>query len=153
VSGSTRAAAGEGLDTARDNWTLSLGARWPLFDGGGREADRAERLALSRSAEWQLAGLERGVALELASSQVLLESAQASNGRAIVAVEAARRNAVESAELYRRGLARALDVLDANVQWFEAEAEQVRAGSELAAAFLDYRQAQGLDPFDKELQP
>jgi outer membrane protein len=152
VSGSTRAEPGEGLDTAQDNWTVSLGARWPLFDGGGREADRAERLALARSAEWQLAGLERGVALELASTHAQLESARSSRERASVALEAARRNAVESAELYRRGLVRALDVLDANVQWFEAEAEHVRAGSELAAAFLDYRQAQGLDPFDKELQ-
>ena len=153
MTGATSAAEREDMDDVRENWSMVLALGWPLFDGGGREADRAERRALARSAELQLQGLERGVAVELESARVGLESAQASLARARVAVEAAGRNAAETADLYRRGLARALEVVDANVQLFEAEVEQVRAQVALADAFLGLRQAAGLDPIAKESTP
>jgi outer membrane protein TolC len=153
LSGTTSAAEDDGLSSARDNWTLSLGLGWQIFDGGGREADRAERLALARSAEYQLAGLERGVGMELEATRTTLETGQASLDRAGMAREAARRNAAETGELYRRGLARALEVVDANVQLFEAEADLARARTSLAAAYLGFRKAAGLEPFEKETRP
>jgi outer membrane protein TolC len=128
------------------DWTLGLGLTWELFDGGEREAVRAERSALARAAELDLAGLERSVATDVETARVALESEQASLARAEVAVGAARRNAGETAELYRQGLVRALEVVDANVQLFEAEVERAGAQVALARAFLDYRAAFGLHP-------
>jgi len=150
LGASSTMAEGEGVDGARTNWLMNLTLGWPLYDGGMREADRAEQKALARAAELDLTVLERGLRLELESAQALLESARAALVRSRVALDAARRNAHESAELYRRGLARALDVVDANVRLFEAEAEQVRSQAELASAHLGLRQAQGLSPFHKE---
>lgn len=150
VGASSTMAQGEGLDGARDNWLMNLTLGWPLFDGGMRAADRAEQKALAQAAELDLAALERGLRLEMESAQAMLESARAALVRSRVALDAAHRNARESAELYRRGLARALDVVDANVRLFEAEAEQVRSQAELASAYLGLRQAQGLSPFQKE---
>lgn len=153
MTASAVAAEDESLADARDNWTLALALGWPLFDGGGREADRAECRALARSARLQLQAQERGVGVELESARAAQESAQASLARARVAVEAAGRNAGETADLYRRGLARALEVMDAHVQLFEAEVEQVRAQAELASACLGLRHAAGLDPIAEEASP
>jgi len=129
---------------------VALGLTWPLLTGGAIAADRAERSALARAAELQLQDLERQVSVEVASARVALESEQASLARAEVAVEVARRNAVETAELYRQGLARALEVVDANVQLFEAEVERAGAQYALARALLELRAARGLDPLERE---
>jgi outer membrane protein TolC len=130
------------------DWTLGMGLTWPLFDGGDREATRSERRALARAAELELRHRERGVATEVASARVQLESRQASLAQAEVAVRAARRNAGEAGELYRRGLIRALEAVDARVQLFEAEVERAGAEFALALAWLDLRAALGLEPLD-----
>jgi outer membrane protein TolC len=151
---STNEAGFTGDDT---DWTVGLGLTWELFDGGAREAERSERAALARAAEFDLAHLERRVAVDVEAAQVAVESQQASLARAEVAVNAARRNATETTELYRRGLLRAFEVVDANVQLFEAEVERTSAQYELALAYLDLRAAVGLDPLDtmavEEVEP
>jgi outer membrane protein TolC len=142
-----------GVEASRvDDWTLGLSLTWDLFDGGVREAERSERAALARSAELNLANLERRVDVDVKTARVALESRQASLTQAAVAVEAARRNAIEAAELYRRGLVRALEVVDANVQLFATQVERVGAQYDLTLAFLDLRAALGLDPLGTEAQ-
>jgi len=142
-----------GFSGRDQDWTLGLGLTWELFDGGEREADRSERAALARESELNLEHLERGVDVDIETARVALESEQASLARAEVAVAAARRNAGETTELYRQGLVRALEVVDANVQLFEAEVERTGAQYALALAFLDLRAAVGLDPLGKEGRP
>lgn len=137
-----------GFNERPQDWTLGLGLTWPLYDGGEREADRGERAALARAAELDVTSLERRAAMEVATARVALESRQASLTRAEVAVDAARRNASETGELYRRGLVRALEVVDANVQLFEAEVERVGTQYSLAIDFLNLRAAAGLDALD-----
>jgi outer membrane protein TolC len=149
VTGTALSTNESGFSGRPRDWTLGLGLSWPLFDGGVREADRGEQAALARAAELELASLERQAAMEVATARVALESEQASLARAEVAVEAARRNAAETGELYRRGLVRALEVVDANVQLFEAEVERVGAQYALAIAFLNLRLAAGLDPLEE----
>jgi outer membrane protein TolC len=140
--------------SGRDHdWTLGLGLTWDLFDGGEREADRSERAALARQSEFNLEALERGVDVDIETARVALESEQASLVRAELAVTAARRNASETTELYRQGLVRALEVVDANVQLFQAEVERTGVQYALALAFLDLRAAVGLDPLGNEGQP
>ena len=135
-----------GFSGRDEDWTLGLGLNWSLFDGGDREATGSERAAQVRAGALELQYLERGVGIEIASAQVALESRQASLAQSEVAVRAARRNAVESSELYRRGLIRALEAVDANVQLFEAEVERARTRLALALAWLQLRSALGLYP-------
>jgi outer membrane protein TolC len=63
-----------------------------------------------------------------------------------VAATAAKKNSDEVSELYRQGLASALDAQAASVQLFEAEVSRVRSRYELQRAQLDLRAAVGLDP-------
>ena len=146
-----RSAEDDGASGRDENWTIGLGLTWNLFDGGIRESERAERRALARAAELDLSNLERAVAFEVETAQVRIESDQASLARAEVAVQAARRNAAETAELYRQGLARALEVVDANVQVFEAEVERAAAQYSLVLALLGLRSSAGLDPLPAEV--
>ncbi|MBK8233584.1 MAG: TolC family protein [Candidatus Eisenbacteria bacterium] len=141
-------------DTPREEeWSVEVGAQWSLFDGGERHADRAERDALADAAELELRASNRALAVDAEAAQVQLESEQASLARAAVAVTAARRNATETSELYREGLARALEVVDANVRLFEAEVDRVTAQLALALAYLSYRATLGLDPIMTEERP
>jgi outer membrane protein TolC len=142
-----------GFNERDEDWSLGMGLSWDLFDGGAREADRGELKALARRAEWDLAHREREVDVDLETARVALESEQASLARAQVAVSAAERNARETTELYRQGLVRALEIVDANVQLFEAEVERAGAQYALALAYLGFRAAEGLDPLEMETAP
>ena len=69
---------------------------------------------------------------------------------ATAAVAAARKNAGETSELYRQGLARALEVADASVRLFESEVALAGERFGMGRAFLNVRAAQGLDPLGRE---
>ena len=144
-------ATNEGGLSGRDSDGLaSISLLWPVFDGGERGAERAERLALARAAELDASLLDRRVELDLRQALVAIASEQASIRSALTAVTVARRNAVETQELYRQGLASALEVTDANVRLFEAEVEAARANYQLALAYLDLRAASGRTPQGQE---
>jgi outer membrane protein TolC len=139
-----------GLTGKSTNWSVTLEANWAIFDGLKRIGRYKERKALARLAELDLRVVERKLELEVRDSLVSLSSQQASLKKALVALDAARKNAAEIAELYRQGLSNALQVADANVSLFEAEVEVARQRNGLALALLNLRAAQGLDPFGKE---
>ena len=139
-----------GLSGKSTNWSVTLEMYWPIFDGLKRIGRHKERKALAALAELDLRGAERKLELDVRDALVSLSSQQASLKKAQVALEAARKNAAEIAELYRQGLSSALQVADANVSLFEAEVELARQRSGLAVALLNLRAARGLDPFGKE---
>jgi len=139
-----------GLSGKSTNWSVTLEMYWPLFDGLKRVGRLQERKAQAALAELDLRGAERKLELDVRDALVSLSNQQASLKKALVALDAARRNAAEIAELYRQGLSNALQVADANVSLFEAEVELARQRSGLAVALLNLRAARGLDPFGKE---
>jgi outer membrane protein TolC len=139
-----------GLTGKSTTWSAGLGLSWLIFDGFGRNGLYKEAKARARQAELELRGASRQADLEVRSGLVSLASQQASLKKAQVALDAARKNADEIAELYRQGLSNALQVADANVSLFEAEVEVARQRNGLALALLNLRAAQGLDPFGKE---
>ncbi len=139
-----------GLTGRSTTWSAGLGLSWALFDGFGRSGAYKEAKALARQAELGLRGASRQADLEVRDGLVSLASQQASLKKALIALEAARKNAVEIAELYRQGLSNSLQVADANVSHFEAEVEVARQRNGLAMALLNLRAAQGFDPFGKE---
>ena len=146
LTGSYRTTSDSGLSGRDTDASASLVMTWTLFDGGEAIAERAERLALARAAEYELGLATRAVSTDVRTARTRLVSEQASIRQAASAVSAARKNSTESSELYREGLATALERSDAAVQLFEAEVAEVRAKFSLAVAWLDLRDALGLDP-------
>ena len=122
---------------------------WALFDGFSRIADYKERKALAAVADLDVKAALRAVDVQVRSAVVTLTIQQASLKQATVALDVARKNAAETAELYRQGLTGALQAADANVRLYEAEVEFVRERYGLAMAFLNLRLALGLDPFGR----
>ena len=60
----------------------------------------------------------------------------------------AKANSEETQVLYQQGLARAIELTDANAQTFDAEVNLAGAKLDIATAYLEVRFAQGLDPID-----
>ena len=152
-TGEYRLAHENGLSGSTRDWFLGLGLRWIPYDGGDRGADHDERDALAEAADLDVRQNERLASLEVRTALVTLASEQAAIEQAGAAVEAARKNSTEISELYRQGLASALEVVDAGVSLFEAEVDQVRARLGLAIAFLDLRAALGFDPLGRVVAP
>jgi outer membrane protein TolC len=132
------------------NWNAGATLSWTLFDGLARFADDNERKALARLADLDLEAAVRSVDVEVREALVSLDNQRASLKQAAAAHEVAKKNAAETAELYRQGLASALEVADANVSLFEAEVALVQERYGLGVAFLNLEAALGLDPFGKE---
>jgi len=134
------------------NWNWSLGAtlNWTLFDGLTRFGQRREQKALAALADLDVQAAVRRVDLEVRNALVSMSSQRASLKQANTAYEIAKKNAAETTELYRQGLASALQVADANVSLFEAEVALVQERYGLGVAFLNLEAALGLDPFGKE---
>ena len=139
-----------GLSDDEREWFGRVELTWPIFDGGQREAERKERSALADAADYDVQSRERQIDLEVRRALVELVSEQASSKQAQVAAEVGRRNARESTELYRQGLASALEAADANVRLFEAEVALARAGYGVTRAWLGLRAALGLDALGQE---
>lgn len=116
---------------------------WPVLDAGVRSAQRAERMALVRGAELELQQSLRNVERQLLGNAVALSTEQAALTQAAAALRAARKNADETTELYRQGLATALELADATQSLFEAEVAEVTARFRMAVAYLALREARG----------
>ncbi len=129
---------------------LGVDLTWPLFDGGERYAEAAERDANARAAEAEAGALERQVSVNVESALVSLRTARAAETQAQVAVDAAEKNANEVFELYRLGLASALEAADASARRFDAQVALVRERYGVLLAYLDLRAALGLDPLGRE---
>jgi outer membrane protein TolC len=132
------------------NWTAGATLTWNLFDGLARVNQRQEQKALAKLADLDLQAATRRVDVEVRQALVSLANQRASLRQASVAQEVARKNAAETTELYRQGLASALQVADAIVSLFEAEVAFVQERYGLGVAFLNLEAALGLDPFGKE---
>jgi outer membrane protein TolC len=139
-----------GLTGRPTNWNVGLTLSWAVFDGFSRNADYKERKALAVLADLDVKTAMRKVELDVRDALVSLDNQRATLKQALVARDVARKNATETAELYRQGLGTALQAADANVRLFEAEVELVRERYGLGIAFLDFEAALGLDPFGKE---
>ena len=139
-----------GLTGRNTNWNAGLTLNWAIFDGFSRNAEYGEMKALAIQADLDVQAGMRQVDLQVREALVSLENQKASLRQAVVAHEVAKRNATEIAELYRQGLASALQVADAIVSLFEVEVTLVRERYGLGISYLNLEAALGLDPFGKE---
>ncbi|MBS1151748.1 MAG: Outer rane efflux protein [Myxococcaceae bacterium] len=142
-----------GLSGRVGGGSFGVDLAWALFDGGDRYGERRQRLAEAQSASLQARLRQRKVAFDVQAALVSLKSAQASLAQAKVASDVAQKNATETEELYRQGLASTLQVADASLRRFEAEVELARGQYGLALSLLDLRAAIGVDPLGREVTP
>ena len=132
--------------------TLAGTLTWTLYDAGSRYADKHSRDAQARIADLNLHELERNVDSQVRSAVALLVAAQNEFQVAGQARDSARQNVDETAILYRQGLAKAIELVDANDSRFTAEVNYAVAQYTMAQAYLNLRQAIGLDPLGTELK-
>ena len=146
LSAQTRNINDGAISDRNNDGFVGVTVNWPLFDAGVRRAESAERTALARGAELQYQLTLREVEQETRGAGVQLSSEQAALREAMAALRAARKNADETNELYRQGLASALELADANQRLFEAEVAEVTARFRMAQAYLALREARGVPP-------
>jgi outer membrane protein TolC len=125
---------------------IGLAASWSLFDAGVRSADARSRDAAARIADLGADALVRSIEADVRAAAAQLASAQQALVAAGEAADASRKNAEETAILYRQGLAKAIELVDANDQRFVAEVNQAEAEYAVATAWLALRQATGHGP-------
>ena len=132
--------------------SLQATLTWNIFDQGVRYADKHSRDALADIAELNLKLLDRNVDAQVRSAVALLLSVQAAFHVAEDSVKFAGQNVDETAILYRQGLAKAIELVDANDSRFTAEVNYATAEFAMAQAYLSLRQALGLEPLGTELK-
>jgi outer membrane protein TolC len=127
----------------------SLNLSWQIFDAGLRYADRKQRLAQLESARLDERLLRRSVENDIELSLAALRAARGNFNAALAAATSAQKNSEETAVLYQQGLARAIEVNDANDKQFEAEVTRDAAKLSMEQAYLDLRSALGFGPVDE----
>jgi outer membrane protein TolC len=131
--------------------SLTATLTWTLFDQGTRYADKRARDAQAGIADLTLQELVRSVSAQVESACDILAASQAAFQVARDAMAAAEQNVEETAILYRQGLAKAIELVDANDQRFTAEVNYTSAEYAMAQAYLALRQSLGLDPIGTEI--
>lgn len=131
---------------------LGLALAWPLFDAGVRYADKRSRDAQAKIADLTTDTLLRSVDAQVRESVFALVSSQNALDAAARALDAAKRSADETTVLYKQGLAKAIELVDANDSRFLAEVSYIAAEYSVALAYLALRQAVGVDVIGAELR-
>lgn len=132
---------------------LSLSLSWTIFDGGGRYGDRKSRLAQAESLRLQQQLQYRTVNADVQSALVVLEAARQSLQAAEEGVAATQANTEETQILYQQGLARGIELTDANARRFDADVNLASARQSLVEAYLQLRQVLGLTPIENLTLP
>jgi outer membrane protein TolC len=132
--------------------TLQATLSWTLYDAGVRYADKHSRDAQAEIADLNVQLLGRNVDAQVRSAVAVLVAAQAAFRVAADAVRFAQQSVDETAILYKQGLAKAIELVDANDSRFTAEVNYASAEFAMAQAYLGLRQALGLEPLGTELR-
>jgi outer membrane protein TolC len=137
------------LETA-GSASAQLTLTWTLYDAGVRYADRRVRLAQAESAALDERALRRSVATDIAVAVAELRAARSIYQISQQAVAAARKNTDETEILYKQGLAKAIELTDANASRYDAEVTLAQAKLGMEQAYLNLRFALGLGPVSDE---
>jgi outer membrane protein TolC len=129
---------------------VQLNLTWTLFDAGVRYADRRVRLAQLTSTELDERALRRSVATDIAIAVAELRAARSVLQISQQAVVSAQKNTDETEILYKQGLAKAIELTDANATRYDAEITLASAKLAMEQAYLNLRFALGLGPVSDE---
>jgi outer membrane protein TolC len=151
VQGQATATSSAASGRWHDEW-LQATLNWTLYDAGVRYADKHSRDAQASIADLSLQELVRTVDSQVRSAAASLLASQGAFRVAGQALEAARQSVDETQILYKQGLAKAIELIDANDQRFAAEVNYASAEYAMAQSYLGLRQSLGLDPLGTELR-
>jgi len=130
------------------DWSVAVGVRWELFDGGRRKGQIAQLESQDQQLAWKLRDLEDQIDLDietaLSSYRAALERLQAAQA----AAEAAREAARVAEETYREGVTLQADLLDAQQQEISAEIERIDAVFQARTEAARLARAVGEYPMD-----
>lgn len=129
--------------------TATLNLQWNIFDAGFRYADRRTRLAQAESQALDEGLLRRTIDNEIRVALVSLRASREAFRIADDAIAAAQRSSEETEILYRQGLARAIELTDANARRYDAEVTRESAKLSMEQAYLELRYALGFGPIDE----
>jgi outer membrane protein TolC len=127
---------------------IVLTLSWSIWDGGLRNADHLSRQAAAETANYQMKALKRKVSVDVRNAVAALLAARSTLEAAQEAVVAARKSAEETTVLYKQGLAKAIELVDATLSRFTAELTLAGAQLGLRQSELDLRAALGLFPME-----
>jgi outer membrane protein TolC len=96
--------------------------------------------------------LRRSIATDVNTAIVGLRAAREVYQISQDALDAAKKNSDETMFLYKQGLAREIEVTDANASQYDAEVNLETAILSMEQAYLQLRQALGFDPISNDLR-
>lgn len=140
-----------GAKTFDESLTLTLS--WTIFDGGARYGDLRTRRAQAETLALNEQLLRRSVDTAIRTAFAALDASREALTAAEAGALAAKANSEETQILYQQGLARALELTDANGRRFDADVALASARLSLAQSFLDLRFALGLWPLGDKPPP
>lgn len=129
--------------------SITLNLQWAIFDNGTRYADRRTRLAQAESQSLDEQLLRRSVDADVQAALATLRAAREAFRVTEDAIAAAQKSIEETEILYRQGLARAIELTDANARRFDAEVSRASAKLSMEQAYLELRFALGFGPVDE----
>ena len=147
--GQLTATSNAGMNGHEVDGSIQFAASWSIYDAGARSADARSRDAAAKIADLQADALIRSIDADVRTAVTELSAAQAALAAAKDAATASRKSADETAILYKQGLAKAIELVDANEQRFTAEVSYAEAEFSVASAYLALRQAIGEGPLEE----
>jgi outer membrane protein TolC len=136
-------AIGPGFDAALPTRTYGISVRVPVFDGGRRDARRAEAQSLYRQEKLRTNDLKEQIELDI---RLALDSLHSAEDQVKVAQDGLALAENESAQARRRydaGVASSLEVTDAQTRLERARDNQIAALFNYSLARIDLGQALG----------
>ena len=123
-----------------ENWLVSIGLRWNLFNGGADKAKTAESEATTRRTAAQQAQAESGIRLQVRQAWANLKAAQQRIASAQASVEEARESLRISQNRFAAGLSTVTDLLRTETALLETQTRYLAAvhDQRIAAAMLEF---------------
>ncbi len=127
-------------DEWKDDWFAGVAMTWTLFDWGLVQARAREASARLAQARLRQQLQDEQITLEVKEARINLQNAIDRMGVTEHAENSARQNLATATDLWKNGMARHSDVLDAQAELTDAENERIlaRVDSVLADAALDH---------------
>ncbi|MGZ3455567.1 MAG: TolC family protein [Polyangiales bacterium] len=126
--------------------SITFNLTWSVFDAGFRYADRETRVAQAKSTSLDEKLLRRSVEADIKLALVSLRAARKTLEISETGVTAAKKSLDETTILYKQGLAKQIEFTNATLSVFDAELTRESARLTMEQAYLDLRQALGMDP-------
>jgi outer membrane protein TolC len=134
---------GSGFDNALPTRTYGISLRVPIFDGGRRDARRAESASQYRQERLRTNDLKEQIELDVRLALDALGSAEDQVKVANEGLELAGNELAQARRRYDAGVAAGLEVTDAQTRLERARDNQVEALYEYNVARVDLAQAMG----------